>query len=114
MVLGLGYSVVGVTQTLDGALKAISELNFDVALLDINLGGRRTPETADLLLEQGIPFAFVSGYEHVADPQYAHVPMVLKPFSDAQIGAVLTTLVGPGEVQNMIAVGTVSSTPPSL
>jgi CheY-like chemotaxis protein len=98
MVTELGYSVAGVAHTVAAALKAFSELNFDAVLLDMNLDGRRNPETADFLLQRGIPFAFVSGYDYIGERHHAHVPMVLKPFSDEQIGAALRALVGPGSV----------------
>jgi CheY-like chemotaxis protein len=113
MVTGLGYSVAGVAVTVAEALKEFSELNFDVVLLDINLDGQRNPETANFLLERGIPFAFVSGYDTVINPHHAHVPMLHKPFTDEQLGAALAELVGPGEVQDMMADGTDSTTPPT-
>jgi CheY-like chemotaxis protein len=72
MVTGLGYSVAGVARTVAGALEGFLEDNFDVVLLDINLDGQRNPETANFLLERGIPFAFVSGYDAVLDPHHAH------------------------------------------
>jgi CheY-like chemotaxis protein len=96
MVTGLGYSVAGIAQTVAEALKGFSDTHFDAVLLDIKLDGQRNSETADVLLQRGIPFAFVSGYDIVDEPLHAHVPMVLKPFSDEQIGAVLLGLVGPG------------------
>ena len=103
MVTELGYLVAGVATTVAAALTAFKELDFDAVLLDINLNGRRNPETADFLLQRGIPFAFVSGYDNVTEPHHAHVPMVLKPFSDDQIGAALRGLVGPGTVHNEVS-----------
>ena len=113
MVTGLGYSVAGVSRTVAEALKEFSESNFDVVLLDINLDGQRNPETANFLLERGIPFAFVSGYDIVTEPHHKHVPMLHKPFTDQELGDVLTELVGPGEAQDMMADGTSSTTPPT-
>jgi CheY-like chemotaxis protein len=113
MVTGLGYSVAGVARTVAEALKEYSELKFDVVLLDINLDGNRNPETANYLLERGIPFAFVTGYDTVIDPHHAHVPLLHKPFTDEELGAVLAELVGPGEVQDMMADATDSKTPPT-
>jgi CheY-like chemotaxis protein len=98
MVTELGYSVVGVATTVAAALKAFAELDFDAVLLDINLNGQRNPETADFLLQRGIPFAFVSGYDNVTQPHLTHVPRVLKPFSDEEIGVALRMLVGPDRV----------------
>jgi CheY-like chemotaxis protein len=103
MVTGLGYSVAGVARTVAEALEEFLEYNFDVVRLDINLDGQRTPETANFLLERGIPFAFVSGYDTVTDPHQAHVPLLHKPFTDEQLAAVLAELIGPSEVRNEIA-----------
>jgi CheY-like chemotaxis protein len=103
MVAGLGYSVAGVARTVAEALEGFLEYNFDVVLLDINLDGQRNPETANFLLERGIPFAFVSGYDAVIDPHHAHVPLLHKPFTDEQLGAVLAELIGPSGIRNEIA-----------
>ena len=104
MVTGLGYCVAGVARTVAEALKEFAELDFDAVLLDIGLDEGSNPEAANFLLERGIPFAFVSGYEHVTERLHAHVPLVVKPFNDEQIGAVLTRLVGPGRVYTTVGV----------
>jgi CheY-like chemotaxis protein len=110
MVTGLGYSVAGVARTVAEALEEFAQLDFDAVLLDIGLDEGSNPEAANFLLKRGIPFAFVSGYEHVTERLHAHVPLVVKPFSDEQIGAVLVRLVGPGRVYTDVE-GADSTTP---
>ena len=56
----LGYTVSSVARTVAMARLHIAHRNFDAVLLDINLGGGYHLETADVLLEAGIPFAFVT------------------------------------------------------
>ena len=57
-----GYEVVGPVARLDEA-QLVPQTEFDVAVLDINLGDDTdsTPY-ADDLTAAGIPFAFLSGY----------------------------------------------------
>lgn len=66
--------------------------NFDAVLLDIKLQGQPHPELADILLTRGIPFAFVTGYDYLVEPRHETVPMLQKPFTPAQLGALLATL----------------------
>ena len=68
--------------------------DFDAVLLDVNLDGEYNPETADLLLEMGVPFAFVTGYDYVVDPRHDNVPLLQKPFSSIQLRVLVEQLVG--------------------
>ena len=52
---------------------SFAKRDFDAVLLDVNLGGEYNPETADLLLEMGVPFAFVTGYDYVVEPRHDNV-----------------------------------------
>ena len=42
---------------------------------DINIGGRYHPEIADFLLDTGVPFAFVTGYDYLVEPRHETVPV---------------------------------------
>lgn len=54
----------------------------DVAIIDINLQGKRSWPVADALRAEGIPFKFVTGYDAGAIPAaYADVPRAEKPVS---------------------------------
>ena len=90
----MGCAVSGIAGTLGMARLQFAKRDFDAALLDVNLGGEYNPETADLLLEMGVPFAFVTGYDYVVDPRHDNVPLLQKPFSSIQLRVLVERLIG--------------------
>ena len=92
MVLELGYEVAGTVARLEEALQAAAG-SFDLAILDVNLGGVASYPVADVLRRRGIPFAFVTGYGTAGiDATYAGAPVLQKPFTGADFAAVLSAL----------------------
>ena len=59
----------------------MTKRNFDAVLLDVSLQGRHHPEIADYLLETNLPFAFVTGYDYLAEPRHEKVPVLQKPLA---------------------------------
>jgi CheY-like chemotaxis protein len=77
---GIGLSVVGPFASVAEAKTAVANLEFDAALLDVNLGGEPVYPVAELLLSRNIPFAFVSGYgQECIDARFAGIPVLEKP-----------------------------------
>ncbi len=77
-----GCVVVGPYARLDEALEAAVSGGFDVALLDVNLGGEKVFPVAELLSGRNIPFLLMSGYgESATPPEHAGWPTFGKPFS---------------------------------
>jgi DNA-binding NtrC family response regulator len=103
MVRDAGLRVSGVAQTPMQARQELAKRNFDAVLLDFNIGGQFHPEIADLLLEAGVPFAFVTGYDYVVEPRHERVPMLQKPFNAAQLRDLLERLVGPRSTSEEVA-----------
>ena len=66
----IGYRVLGVAHTMAMAGREFGKRNYDVVLLDINIGGRYHAATADHLLGWGVPFAFVTGYDYLVEPRH--------------------------------------------
>jgi CheY-like chemotaxis protein len=95
LVFDLGYAVSGIAHTFTSARRELAKRNFDVVLLDLNLGGEDCLEIADLLLEAGTPFVFVTGSNRVFEGRYKGVPLLPKPFSAYQLCVLLERLVGP-------------------
>ena len=89
-------AVSSVAGTVAMARLQIAQRNFDAVLLDINMEGEYQPETADVLLEADVPFAFVTGYDYVLEPRHEGVPLLEKPFGVVQLRVLLEKLVGPG------------------
>jgi CheY-like chemotaxis protein len=96
LVREFGYKVSSVAPTVAMARLQIAMRNFDCVLLDINLEGESRPEIADVLLEAGVPFAFVTGYDYVLEPRHEGVLLLEKPFGTVQLRILLEKLVGPG------------------
>ncbi|GJE17894.1 hypothetical protein AIGOOFII_2613 [Methylobacterium marchantiae] len=92
MLLDLGCEVV-VAMRLDQALKHLQATEFDLAVLDVNLGEARSYPVADILFERCIPFLFATGYGHVGvEPAYRSVPVMQKPYRKEQMEALLQHL----------------------
>ena len=75
----LGYEVCGVATHLRDALAKAEAGGFDLAVLDVNLGGELSYRVADVLLARGKPFVFCTAYADVAFGRYAKVPVLQKP-----------------------------------
>ncbi len=82
----LGYTVVGPAFSKDAAQRLAAGVNFDGALVDINLNGENAYDVAEILRSRGIPFMFVTGYKQALDRRFRDVPVLQKPFivSDLQ------------------------------
>ena len=86
----LGCVVADVASRFEDAMKMASELNFDVAILDVNLNGHQTYPLAQRLLDRRIPFAFATGY----DPsglqfEFRQIPILAKPFRQVDLQRIL-------------------------
>ena len=90
MVEGLGHTLVATAATLADARHAIATLDFDAALLDVNLNGDSSMELATMLKERAVPFAFTTGYGAAGiDPKHRDRPVLTKPYALDELGAVL-------------------------
>lgn len=82
MLRDLGHEVVGIASRLDEALEMVKTLEFDITILDLNLGGDMTFPVADFLLESNTPFIFSTGYgEGEVDGRYVQ-PVLTKPYDE--------------------------------
>jgi CheY-like chemotaxis protein len=81
----LGCEVVGDARTLDEALKVAGETDFDIALLDIDLGGNTSYKVASQLAARDVPFLFTTGKAEGGPAWCQDRPRVLKPFSGTSL-----------------------------
>ena len=101
MVTELGYRVTNVAHSFGSSLREISNENFDGALVDIGIDeAKHGSDIADVLIEKGIPFGFVTGYGRVFEPRHKQIPLLQKPFSRHQLRELLEILVGPSGTPN--------------
>ena len=79
-----------------GVLKALAMLNeqrFDLAILDVNLGGEKSYPIADVLIARGIPFAFSTGYSDHGDRADMNCqPILRKPYLACDVAKVVDQL----------------------
>jgi CheY-like chemotaxis protein len=92
-----GCSVVATAPRLDEALAHAQDLTleFDVAVLDLNLAGENTFSVASALEKRGIPFVFATGYGAGGlPPEWRGRPTLQKPFSASDVTTVLAKTLG--------------------
>jgi CheY-like chemotaxis protein len=78
----LGVSVIGPVASVADAVELIEAEQgaLDGAVLDIHLGEERVFPVADTLMERGVPFVFLTGYDAMALPEpYAKAAICTKP-----------------------------------
>lgn len=77
-----GATVVGPFGWLPDALAAIRDrtIEFDLAILDVDLHGKKSYAAADALVDRKVPFVFTTGYDCSAiDAAYRHHARCEKP-----------------------------------
>jgi CheY-like chemotaxis protein len=94
MLADLGCESVTVAGTVEQAVALVESQDFDAALLDMNLNGRKSDAVAEALAARGVPFAFSTGYNK-SDPGVgaaAGRPVLKKPFQHEKLVEILTRL----------------------
>jgi CheY-like chemotaxis protein len=77
-----GCDVVASAMHIGDAVDKARTLQFDIAVLDVNLAGNPVDPVADLLAKRGIPFVFATGYGLASLPAGHDSRTVLtKPYS---------------------------------
>ena len=93
MVERAGHVPVGTATSVDQAIAAIEDGNFDLALVDGNLHGDPVDPIVAALAAKCRPFAFVTGFtKHVLPNVAPDVPVVSKPVDAKLLSAVLQKL----------------------
>jgi DNA-binding response OmpR family regulator len=85
-----GFAIAGMAGTTAAALAMIETLQFDCALLDVNLRGEPVTPVADRLAELGKPYIFLTGYAaHRVPEGHQNVPCISKPVKIPELLAAL-------------------------
>jgi CheY-like chemotaxis protein len=78
----LGHRVVAEANSIDEAQVLAETTTFDLAILDVNVGGRIVDPIADIIRRRGVPFVFMTGYASSGLPAaFADRPYLQKPCS---------------------------------
>jgi CheY-like chemotaxis protein len=81
MLAELGCTVAAAAARLEEALELAQTADFDIAILDVNLGGQPIVPVADILAARGTPFVFATGYGERGLPNnHRDRPALKKPF----------------------------------
>jgi PAS domain S-box-containing protein len=76
----MGYSVIGPFSRISEAIIALRNGRIDAAVLDINLGSEIVYPLADILMADGVPFIFVTGYsDEGIEHRFSNIPVLQKP-----------------------------------
>ena len=87
----VGCTTVAVAANVAEALARAADTIFDIALLDLNLGGEDSLPVARMLRDSGRPFIFATGYEGLpADSGFADAPVIAKPYRLDQLATAIT------------------------
>lgn len=93
MVEELGHTVVAEAGNINDALALARTANFEIAILDINVGGERIEPVAEIVAGRRLPFMFASGYGAAgAPPKFRDRPILQKPFLIERLGKAIEEL----------------------
>ena len=77
----LGYNVAAEAGEIGDALKLAQSVEFDLAILDVNVNGKVISPVADVIAARNRPFIFATGYGSSGLPEeYRDRPALQKPF----------------------------------
>jgi CheY-like chemotaxis protein len=90
MLSDLGCSAVVSAPSVGKALVLIAGQQFDIAMLDMNLGGSESSAVAQALARHGVPFVYCTGNQASSDTRGELERAVLrKPFSVEELATAL-------------------------
>jgi CheY-like chemotaxis protein len=95
MLTDLGHQVAGVCQSLAAALAMAEadDVQFDMAILDVNLAGERSFPVARRLAERGVPFMFATGYGTLGlEEPFRRALTLKKPFLQEELARAIATV----------------------
>jgi CheY-like chemotaxis protein len=93
----LGCEVAAVASRFEDAVAKAQALDFDMAILDVNLNGMRTFPIAKIIRSRGIALVFATGYGAMSIPEeFQTVPVLQKPFAMPELERALHAALAKG------------------
>ncbi|MGB7279186.1 MAG: hypothetical protein WBD15_15740, partial [Pseudolabrys sp.] len=66
----IGFKISAIADNISKANLELSKRNFDVVLLDLNIGGKYSTELADRVIKAKVPLVFITGYDYLIEPPH--------------------------------------------
>jgi CheY-like chemotaxis protein len=86
----LGYSIAAEAGDIGEAIKLAQSIEFDLAILDVNVNGKVISPVAELIAARNRPFIFATGYGSSGLPaEYRDRPALQKPFQLETLGRLI-------------------------
>lgn len=77
----LGYTIAGEAGDIDEGIRLVQSIDFDIAILDVNVNGKVITPVAEAVQMRGKPFVFATGYGAQGLPEkFRDRPTLQKPF----------------------------------
>ncbi len=90
-----GCTDIVAAATVDRAIALLGARSFDLAILDVNLDGKRSDGVAEALSNRGIPFVVSTGYGQPAlGGSYSDRRVLMKPYRDEALVKAVVQLLG--------------------
>jgi DNA-binding response OmpR family regulator len=91
----MGVNDVVCVRSVSEGMTALDSQQFHAAFLDLRLGQDTSIPLAQRLASMNVPFGFLTGFQDNAiPPEFRDRPVVVKPFTSAQLGDLLLNLAG--------------------
>ncbi len=88
----LGYTIAGEAGDINEAIRLAQSIEFDIAILDVNVNGQVISPVAEVIQRQKRPFVFATGYGAQGLPEpFRNRPTLQKPFQMEMLAQVLAT-----------------------
>jgi CheY-like chemotaxis protein len=95
MIEELGHQIVAEAGSIESALPLAETAAFDIAILDVNIGGYYIDKVAQTIVRRGLPFIFVTGYAKAAlPPAFIDRPHLQKPCLREMLRREITSALG--------------------
>lgn len=96
MLQDMGCVVAETASRLPDATAKAETIDYDVAILDVNLDGKNTFDLARTMATRGRRFVFATGYgRSILPADLANAPILAKPYSFEDLESVVTQALKP-------------------
>jgi CheY-like chemotaxis protein len=89
----LGYTIAGEAGDIDEGIRLVQAVDFDIAILDVNVNGKVITPVAEAVQMRGLPLVFATGYGAQGLPEkFRDRPTLQKPFQIETLARTIETV----------------------